>query len=288
MTGDGELQEGQYWESLGRAAQRGTWARSPSIVDHNKIQSDTWVERRQRPRRPGGQVRAPSAGPSRAATATTSPRSAGAAASCPSRPEPPAVLIADTVKGAGAPSSRPTSLARRDRLYRVPLAVPRRGPTTAARIAELVATRKPSSAERAWTRCAEADAAPRRAAPPTGEQLVDAYGDALVAAGRPQRPDRRAGRRPGARPGLIPFSQRIPDRFVECGIAEQDMVSKAGGLAYRGHAAVRALVLLLPARPAERADLQQRHRGPQGDLRRLARRVCSPPRPAIPTRPCGT
>jgi transketolase len=34
--------------------------------------------------------------------------------------------------------------------------------------------------------------------------------------------------------GLIPFSERFPDRFVECGIAEQDMVSQAGGLALAG------------------------------------------------------
>jgi len=34
--------------------------------------------------------------------------------------------------------------------------------------------------------------------------------------------------------GLIPFSERFPDRFIECGIAEQDMVSQAGGLALAG------------------------------------------------------
>jgi transketolase len=34
--------------------------------------------------------------------------------------------------------------------------------------------------------------------------------------------------------GLIPFSERFPDRFIECGIAEQDMVSQAGGLAIAG------------------------------------------------------
>jgi len=31
--------------------------------------------------------------------------------------------------------------------------------------------------------------------------------------------------------GLIPFEKRFPERFVECGIAEQDMVSQAGGFA---------------------------------------------------------
>src|SRR3954452_14259136 len=42
LTGDGELQEGQSWESLqGAANQR--MGEITAIVDHNKIQSDTWV-----------------------------------------------------------------------------------------------------------------------------------------------------------------------------------------------------------------------------------------------------
>src|SRR5918992_5125783 len=43
LTGDGELQEGQLWESLGSAANRGL-GEIVAIVDHNKIQSDTWVD----------------------------------------------------------------------------------------------------------------------------------------------------------------------------------------------------------------------------------------------------
>src|SRR3989344_9021537 len=42
LTGDGELPEGQIWESLASAA-NGKFAEITVIVDHNKIQSDTWV-----------------------------------------------------------------------------------------------------------------------------------------------------------------------------------------------------------------------------------------------------
>ena len=42
LTGDGELQEGQFWESLGSAVTRGL-GEIVAIIDHNKIQSDTWV-----------------------------------------------------------------------------------------------------------------------------------------------------------------------------------------------------------------------------------------------------
>ncbi|HJO03711.1 MAG TPA: transketolase C-terminal domain-containing protein, partial [Acidobacteriota bacterium] len=34
--------------------------------------------------------------------------------------------------------------------------------------------------------------------------------------------------------GLIAFQERFPERFIECGIAEQDMVSQASGLAQMG------------------------------------------------------
>src|SRR5215218_5011029 len=43
LTGDGELQEGQFWESLASAANDGL-SEITAIVDRNKIQSDTWVE----------------------------------------------------------------------------------------------------------------------------------------------------------------------------------------------------------------------------------------------------
>ena len=48
------------------------------------------------------------------------------------------------------------------------------------------------------------------------------------------------------------FAQRFPDRFVECGIAEQDMVSMAGGMARRGALpVVHSFACFLAARPNE-------------------------------------
>jgi transketolase len=43
LTGDGELQEGQVWESLGSGARLGL-GEIVAIVDCNRIQSDTWVD----------------------------------------------------------------------------------------------------------------------------------------------------------------------------------------------------------------------------------------------------
>jgi transketolase len=52
--------------------------------------------------------------------------------------------------------------------------------------------------------------------------------------------------------GLIPFAHEFPDRFIECGIAEQDMVSQAGGLALRGRLPfVHSFASFLSGRPHE-------------------------------------
>jgi transketolase len=52
--------------------------------------------------------------------------------------------------------------------------------------------------------------------------------------------------------GLLSFATRFPDRFVECGIAEQDMVSAAAGMARRGVLpVVHSFACFLAARPNE-------------------------------------
>jgi transketolase len=68
----------------------------------------------------------------------------------------------------------------------------------------------------------------------SSEYVVDAYGEALanVAAGREDLVVLGADLTADCR--LRSFESRYPDRFIENGIAEQDMVSMAGGLALAG------------------------------------------------------
>ena len=52
--------------------------------------------------------------------------------------------------------------------------------------------------------------------------------------------------------GLLEFRHRFPERFIECGIAEQDMVSQAGGMARRGAVPmVHSFACFLSTRPNE-------------------------------------
>src|SRR6185437_9503149 len=91
-----------------------------------------------------------------------------------------------------------------------------------------------------------------RYAPKERQRLVPAYGEALLAAAE-QEPrlialdaDLRLDT------GLVAFRERFPGRFVECGIAEQDMVSQAGAMALAGVIPVcHSFACFLAARPNE-------------------------------------
>ena len=71
---------------------------------------------------------------------------------------------------------------------------------------------------------------PVRVAPKQPEKIVLAYGDELLAMAR-QRPEiivMDADLLSDC--GIEAFKAELPERFIECGIAEQHMVSAAGGI----------------------------------------------------------
>ncbi len=68
----------------------------------------------------------------------------------------------------------------------------------------------------------------------TAEKVVTAYGEALVELGAAREDMVVLDADLSADCGLRPFEKAFPQRFIESGIAEQDMVSAAGGLALQG------------------------------------------------------
>ncbi len=102
------------------------------------------------------------------------------------------------------------------------------------RAARARAGRAPRSATPGRSR-ASPSRAPERAAPKvTDEYVVDAYGEELVRLGA-ERDDLVVLDADLASDCRVrAFELAYPDRFVECGIAEQDMVSTAAGLARHG------------------------------------------------------
>jgi len=75
---------------------------------------------------------------------------------------------------------------------------------------------------------------PARMAPSRPERLVVAYGDELLQIARTREEIVVLDADLLSDCGIEAFRQELPDRFIECGIAEQHMVSAAGGMALNG------------------------------------------------------
>jgi transketolase len=249
LTGDGELQEGQFWESLASAA-RARLGEIVVIIDHNKIQSDTWVAEvsdlgdvETKLRAFGWHV-ARCDGHDMHALET-------AFRSLDRIVDRPKALVADTVKGKGVSFMEGPALKAGD-LYAYHSGAPtedeyaRGSQELLARAAQLF---QEAGLGTLATRTGQR---PARREPRDTQNLIAAYRDALV---------QQADRHPRLMVldadlvkdcGLVPFAQKHPDRFVECGIAEQDMVSMACGMARRGVLPIaHSFACFLAARPNE-------------------------------------
>jgi transketolase len=232
LTGDGELQEGQLWESLAGAA-RDRVGELTVIVDHNKIQSDTWVrdvsdlgDLEAKFRAFGWKVAR--------CDGHDLPAIASALRKLQRASDLPKVLIADTVKGKGVSFMEGIPAGSGERFYRFHSGAPD-DETYARALAELVrsAAKQLAALSQPPLRL-ESRPRSERSSVRNAQWLVPAYSRALI---------REAERNPKLIAldadleldcGLIAFRERFPDRYVECGIAEQDMVSQAGGMALRG------------------------------------------------------
>ena len=246
LTGDGELQEGQNWEALGGAVNR-RLSNLTVVVDHNKIQSDTWVRRVS----DLGELDRKFAAFGWAVRRVDGHdlRAFGAALRDLAADERPGVVIADTVKGRGV--SFMEEFGPDEELYRFHSGAP------SPEVYDRAKAELKQRIEKRLANCGlgaittnTVDVDER--IPPVGGRLVDAYRDWLC---RLARRDDRIVALDGdlvLDTGLIPFAHEFPDRFIECGIAEQDMVSQAGGLALRGRLPfVHSFASFLSGRPHE-------------------------------------
>ena len=228
LTGDGELQEGQIWESLQGAANR-KMGEITVIVDHNKIQSDTWVENVS----PLGDLEKKFAAFGWE-VARCDGHDFGAIRTVFERfrkvTNRPKILIADTIKGHGVSFMEKTSAAGEFEFYKFHSGAP--SPDNfAAAIAEL---RGRLEAVAGPLKLTEVDLPDRPA--PIGQRLVaNAYSRAIVAQAEKNPKLVALDADLVLDTGLIPFSEKFPGRFIECGIAEMDMVSSASGLAREGY-----------------------------------------------------
>ena len=250
LTGDGELQEGQFWESLISAANH-KLHELVVIIDHNKLQSDTLVAKVS----DLGNLEAKLAafgwhvsrcdGNDMAAFADT-------LAKAKSIPDLPKVIIADTVKGKGVSFMEHTSIDSDVEFYKFHSGAPSEEAYVRA-AQELIDSANAGMKALGFVPLdLESVTRPAVVLPDNPQRLVAAYSRALI---------EQASRNPRIvaldadlilDTGLIPFQKEFPERFVECGIAEQDMVSQAGGMALQGLLPiVHSFACFLSARPNE-------------------------------------
>ncbi len=249
LTGDGELQEGQFWESLASAAHRGL-GEIVAIVDHNKIQSDTWVRQVNDLGDLEAKLNAFGWHVSRVDghDVPALERTFRALDAVTDRPK---IVVADTVKGKGVSFMEGPSM-KAGELYGYHSGAPAEQ-QYADGVAELLASARRTFAALGLgeLQTAARTRNPRRE-PRSTQNLVAAYDRALVALAARNGKVIALDADLVKDCGLVTFANRYPDRFVECGIAEQDMVSTAAGMARRGALPiVHSFACFLAARPNE-------------------------------------
>jgi transketolase len=236
MTGDGELQEGQIWESLQTTAHQGI-TNIHVIVDCNKIQTDKSVE---------GIITLGDLGKKFAIFGWHVERCSGHDFAALERvvqafrgvADKPKVLIADTIKGRGVSFMEGPAALRDGRgLYRWHAGAPD-DDSFEAGYGELLGRMNGRLAAMALapldTEVLETREERRTRLKDTAEKVVNSFGEALVEIGARRKDLVVLDADLSADCGLRPFELAFPDRFIENGIAEQDMVSTAGGLALQG------------------------------------------------------
>jgi transketolase len=251
VTGDGELQEGQIWESLVSAA---NWKMGELtvVVDHNKIQSDYSVERTSalgdlvaKFAAFGWHVEKIDGHDTHAIEATF--------ARINRITDKPKVIVADTIKGKGVSFMEGTSIDSDVEMFLFHSGAPKAADYT--RAAQELLDKINGRAGGLGGQTVEIETINRPAAAPaagTPVGLFGAYAEALLKAAA-RRPELVALDADLVKDmGLVAFAEAHPDRFFECGIAEQDMVSMAGGLALSGMLpVVHSFSCFLSTRPNE-------------------------------------
>jgi transketolase len=236
MTGDGELQEGQIWESLQTTVHQKI-NNLTVIVDFNKFQSDKAIKHiidlgdlETKFKVFGWHVERCD-GHDFAALEQVF-------AKLKRITDKPKVLIADTVKGKGISfMESPRELPNEKFLYKWHAGAPDDDAFEAG-YQELTANinhrLQNAGLDALASVVIETREKNRVRLKDTAEKVVNAYGEALVELGADREDLVVLDADLAADCGLRLFENTYPQRFIESGIAEQDMVSTAGGLALQG------------------------------------------------------
>lgn len=236
MTGDGEWQEGQIWESLQTTVHQKVHNLC-AIVDWNLIQTDKYVSEisslgdfRQKCEAFGWHVEE--------CDGHNFESLESAFRNLDKIQDKPKILLAKTVKGQGVSFMEgPVSIKNGNGIYQWHSGAPNDQDYIAAvsEIYDRVKARfQDFNLGDVLLEVAETREDNRVKLKDVAEKVVNAYEDALLELGKVRQDLIVLDADLSADCGCRKFEHAFPDRFIENGIAEQDMVSMAGGLALSG------------------------------------------------------
>ena len=253
LVGDGELQEGQFWESL-ISASNDNLDELTVIIDHNKLQSDTLVsivsdlgDLESKLVSFGWQVDRCDGNDMAVLDAVFKNNN--------KIKNKPKIIIADTVKGKGVSFMEHTAIDSDVELYKFHSGAPSESQYDRAfsELYKSVNVRLESLGQQVLS--FESSIENVNAKVPLVEKpqkLIEAYSQALVDQASYNDGIVALDADLALDTGLLPFKKRFPKRFLECGIAEQDMVSQAGGIALAGLLPIaHSFACFLTSRPQE-------------------------------------
>ncbi len=232
MLGDGELQEGQIWEALQPIA-NGKFSEITAIIDANKMQSDNWVKNvsdlgniEAKFKDFGWETRRVSGHDFKALAKVFS--------EFKKIKNKPKVLIADTIKGRGVSFMESSAFIDKE-FYNFHAGAPKTDDYIRA-VQELSekTNRKLAGLKLAKLKLEEIELPLRPTIEGPVEKLVEAFGQELLSIAEKRKNIVVLDADLWLDGGIGAFKKKFPKRFFQFGIAEQDMVSAAGGMALKG------------------------------------------------------
>ncbi|MBF0363040.1 MAG: transketolase [Oligoflexia bacterium] len=249
LVGDGELQEGQFWESLQSVA-TSHLNNITIIIDHNKVQSDKLIENVLSLGNLEDKLKA--FGFFVVICNGHSITDIESALKEQTSDNKAKIIIANTIKGQGVSFMEHTSMPANQLYYQYHSGSPNDLEYENA-VTELMSSINKKCKILNLSPVSLTSAELVTKIPLTNKQsLVEAYSREILNHGKANSKIVALNADLVKDTGLIPFSEQLPKQFIECGIAEQDMVSQAGTLALMEHIpCVHSFACFLTTRAAE-------------------------------------
>jgi transketolase len=225
LMGDGELQEGQFWESL-LSASRITSNKLTIIIDNNKIQSDTYVKNVN----DLGDLEAKlvAFGFYVCRCNGNDMSELNIAFNKQSPENRVKIIIADTIKGFGVSFMQPQE---NEYYYKFHSGSPKREQYNLAKIEienKIITFCQQNNVDFPKLKSTNTDPIKLNQ---DSVKLIDLYSENLLEISNQNTKIVALDADLILDTGLINFKNNYPERFIECGISEQDMVSQAGTIA---------------------------------------------------------